>query len=43
MIKLGDRMVHAGLVPQSANMSVSNGTTEALGRLLERQGVRIPS
>jgi aminoglycoside phosphotransferase (APT) family kinase protein len=43
MIKLGDRMVHAGLVPESVNMSVSNGTTEALGRLLERQGVRIPS
>lgn len=41
MIKLGDRMVRAGIVPESINMPVQNGTTDALGRLLERQGVRI--
>ena len=41
MIKLGDRMVRAGIVPEAVNMSVNNGTTEALGRLLERQGVKI--
>jgi aminoglycoside phosphotransferase (APT) family kinase protein len=43
MIKLGDRMVRAGIVPESVNMSVNNGTTEALGRLLERQGVTLSS
>ncbi len=42
MIKLGHRMTRAGIVPESQNMAVENGTTEALGRLLERQGVRLP-
>jgi aminoglycoside phosphotransferase (APT) family kinase protein len=41
MIKLGDRMARAGIVPASVNMSVNNETTDALGRLLERQGVRV--
>jgi aminoglycoside phosphotransferase (APT) family kinase protein len=43
MIKLGDRMVRAGVVPAEANMSVQNGTTESLARLLDRQGVKIAS
>ena len=38
MIKLGDRMVRAGIVPAEANMSLANGTTESLARLLARQG-----
>ena len=41
MIKLGDRMTRAGIVPEAANMAIDNGTTDALGRLLERQGVKI--
>lgn len=41
MIKLGDRMLRAGIVPPDASISVNNGTTEALARLLERQGVKI--
>ena len=41
MIKLGDRMARAGIVPAEVNMSVQNATTDALGRLLERQGVQI--
>ncbi len=35
-IKLGDRMTGAGLAPAEANISVQNGVTEALSRLLER-------
>lgn len=38
MIKLGDRMVRAGIVPADVNMSVANGTTDSLARLLARQG-----
>lgn len=38
MIKLGDRMVRAGIVPAEANMPLANGTTDALARLLARQG-----
>jgi len=38
MIKLGDRMVRAGIVPAEVNMSLANGTTDALARLLARQG-----
>jgi aminoglycoside phosphotransferase (APT) family kinase protein len=41
MIKLGDRMVRAGIVPEGHPMSVENGTTDALGRLLEHQGVKL--
>ncbi|MCA9502387.1 MAG: phosphotransferase family protein [Myxococcales bacterium] len=41
MIKLGDRMVRAGIVPADLNMPVVNGTTDSLARLLERQGVAI--
>ncbi len=41
MVKLGDRMVRAGIVPEEAGMAVNNGTTDALGRLLERQGVKV--
>ncbi len=39
MIKLGDRMVRAGIVPAAAQMWRENGTTQSLTRLLERQGV----
>ena len=38
MIKLGDRMTRAGIVPAEANMSIKNGTTDSLARLIERQG-----
>lgn len=38
MIKLGDRMTRAGIVPAEVNMSIQNGTTESLRRLLDRQG-----
>jgi len=38
MIKLGDRMVRASIVPAEANMPLVNGTTESLERLLARQG-----
>ncbi len=38
MIKLADRMVRAEIVPAELNMSIQNGTTEALERLLARQG-----
>lgn len=38
MVKLGDRLTRRGLAPPEANMSVQNGTTEALERLLARQG-----
>ncbi len=38
MIKLGDRMTRAGIVPVEANMPIQNGTTEGLARLLARQG-----
>ncbi len=34
MIGLGDRMTAAGLAPPEANMSINNGVTEALARLL---------
>jgi aminoglycoside phosphotransferase (APT) family kinase protein len=38
MIKLGDRMARAGIVPAEVNMSIENGTTDSLDRLLARQG-----
>jgi aminoglycoside phosphotransferase (APT) family kinase protein len=38
MIKLADRLTRAGIVPREANMPIQNGTTEALDRLLARQG-----
>lgn len=38
MIKLGDRMTRAGIVPAEIQMSIQNGTTESLGRLLKHQG-----
>ncbi len=38
MIKLGDRMTRAGIMPPEANLSVENGTTDALARLLAKQG-----
>lgn len=41
MIKLGDRMVRHGIAPVGHTMSVDNGTTDALARLLERQGVKV--
>lgn len=41
MIKLGDRLMRAGIVPAESAMSVHNGTTDSLGRLLEQQGVKI--
>lgn len=41
MIKLGDRMVRAGLIPEQHSIAIQNGTTDALARLLERQGVAI--
>jgi aminoglycoside phosphotransferase (APT) family kinase protein len=41
MIKLGDRLTGAGIVPAEANMSITNGTTDALARLLARQGVKV--
>jgi len=37
MIGLGDRMTRAGIVPAEAEMSIRNGTTDALDRLLARQ------
>jgi aminoglycoside phosphotransferase (APT) family kinase protein len=41
MIKLGDRMARAGIVPAEPGISIDNGTTDGLGRLLERQGVSL--
>ena len=38
MIKLGDRMVRAGVVPASVEMWRENGTTTSLASLLARQG-----
>ncbi len=38
MIKLGDRIARAGMLPAGADMSVENGTTDALERLLAKQG-----
>jgi len=38
MIKLGDRMARAGIVPAEVNMSIKNGTTDSLSRLIARQG-----
>jgi aminoglycoside phosphotransferase (APT) family kinase protein len=38
MIKLADRLVRAEIVPAELNMPIQNGTTEALERLLARQG-----
>jgi aminoglycoside phosphotransferase (APT) family kinase protein len=37
MIKLGDRMTRAGIVPKDVNMSIQNGTTDSLARLLAKQ------
>jgi aminoglycoside phosphotransferase (APT) family kinase protein len=37
MIKLGDRLTRAGIVPEEAGMSIRNGTTDSLERLLARQ------
>ncbi|MCP4904694.1 MAG: phosphotransferase family protein [bacterium] len=41
MIKLGDRMVRAGIMPEEHSIAIDNGTTESLERLLGRQGVEI--
>jgi aminoglycoside phosphotransferase (APT) family kinase protein len=38
MVKLGDRLTRRGLAPPEAKLSVANGTTDALERLLARQG-----
>jgi aminoglycoside phosphotransferase (APT) family kinase protein len=38
MIKLGNRLTRAGVVPVEADLPVQNGTTEALERLLRAQG-----
>ena len=38
MVGLGDRMVRAGIMPEENNMAINNGTTDALDRLLKRQG-----
>lgn len=38
MIKLGDRLVRAGVVPAQLEMWRENGTTQSLARLLDRQG-----
>ena len=38
MIKLGDRLVRAGIVPAAAEMWRENGTTQSLERLLAHQG-----
>jgi hypothetical protein len=38
MIKLGDRMARAGVVPASIEMWRENGTTSSLAALLARQG-----
>jgi hypothetical protein len=38
MIKLGDRMVRAGIVPAAVELWRENGTTQALDRLVARQG-----
>lgn len=38
-VRLGDRLVKRGYVPEEANMAIANGTTDALARLLEKQGV----
>ncbi|MFO0689925.1 MAG: phosphotransferase family protein [Myxococcota bacterium] len=38
MIKLGDRLVRAGIVPAAVEMWRENGTTQSLDRLLARQG-----
>ena len=38
MIKLGDRMARAGVVPASIEMWRENGTTHSLAALLARQG-----
>jgi aminoglycoside phosphotransferase (APT) family kinase protein len=38
MVKLGDRMARAGIVPAEMKMYVKNGTTDSLARLLDRQG-----
>jgi len=40
MIKLGDRIIRAGIAPAASEMWRENGTTHSLARLLERQGVR---
>jgi hypothetical protein len=34
-VRLGDRMVRAGMVPESMNTAVANPVTAALARLLE--------
>lgn len=40
-VRLGDRLVKRGFVPEEANMAIANGTTDALARLLEKQGVSL--
>ena len=40
-VRLGDRLVKRGYVAEEANMAIANGTTTALARLLERQGVSV--
>ena len=38
MVKLGDRLTSRGFAPPESNMPVVNGTTDALERLLKKQG-----
>lgn len=38
MVKLGDRLTRRGIAPPEAKLSVANGTTDALARLLAKQG-----
>jgi aminoglycoside phosphotransferase (APT) family kinase protein len=38
MVKLGDRLTRRGLAPPEAELPVRNGTTDALERLLAKQG-----
>lgn len=40
-VRLGDRLVKRGYVAEEANMAIANGTTTALARRLERQGVSV--
>lgn len=40
-VRLGDRLVKRGYVSEEANMAIANGTTDALARLLARQGVSV--
>ena len=41
MIRLGDRLVKRGYLPPEGSIAIENGTTEAVARLLARQGVQV--